>query len=235
MNTKEQNNIHSWNLTPKEAIRIQKDLAPKVITKGKPKRIGLVAGADLAYEKDKDLAFCVIVVFQFPELKIFEKVSHVMEVKFPYIPGLLSFREGPIVMETLKQLQNQVDLILFDGQGIAHPRRLGIASHIGLLLDLPTIGCAKSKLIGEFKEPKQEKGSKEILWDKQGKQLGTVLRTRTNVKPIFVSPGHRFGFEESTEIVMQCVTKYRIPEPTRIADIEVEKLKQSIGKLKNRS
>ena len=129
-------------------------------------------------------------------------------------------------MKAFEKLQNRPNVILFDGQGVAHPRKFGIASHIGLLLNIPSIGCAKSRLYGEYKEPGIEKGSSEILVDRSGEQIGSVLRTRNNVKPIFVSPGHLVGFDESVEIVMQCVTKYRIPEPTRIADMEVERYKK---------
>lgn len=219
--------MHSWDLSINEAIELQKELSKKIICRGKPGKIDFIAGVDLAYDKKKNLGFCVIVLFTFPGLEIYRVYCHHDVVKFPYVPGLLSFREGPLFLKTFPKLHIKPDLIIFDGQGIAHPRRLGIASHMGLFLEVPSIGCAKSRLYGNYEEPGVEKFSRSMLYDKENRPIGTVLRTRSEVKPVFVSPGHLIGIDESVEIIKKCVTKYRLPEPTRIADIEVAKYKKS--------
>jgi deoxyribonuclease V len=149
-------------------------------------------------------------------------------VPFPYIPGLLSFREGPALVKALAKLTVQPDMVLFDGQGIAHPRRLGIASHIGVLLGIPTIGCAKSRLVGEYSEPHVQKGSCSPLRHK-GVTVGTALRTRSHIQPVFVSPGHLVDIDTSVQVVLECTGKYRIPEPLRRADMFSKKLKESIA------
>ncbi len=221
--------MHSWDLAASEAIKLQKNLGAKVICRGKPKKIKTIAGADLCFDKSRELGFCCITLMSYPDLEILQVYSYYDKVTFPYIPGLLSFREGPLFLKTFEKLEKSPDLIVFDGQGIAHPRRLGIASHMGLILDIPTIGCAKSKLTGEYKEPGLKKGDRSFLYDKSGKDiLGIVLRTRDNVKPVFVSPGYKVGLKESAEIIMTCVKKYRIPEPVRMADIEVGKYKRIV-------
>jgi deoxyribonuclease V len=221
--------MHSWDLEPSEAISLQKKLSGKIICGGEPEKIKTIAGADLSFEKIKKLGFCSITLLRYPDLEVLKVYSYYGKVKFPYIPGLLSFREGPLFLKTFEKIKEAPDLIVFDGQGIAHPRRLGIASHMGLILDIPTIGCAKSRLTGEYKEPDIKKGDRSYLYDKTGKDiLGIVLRTRDKVKPVFVSPGYKIGINESAEIIMNCVKKYRIPEPVRIADIEVGKYKRIV-------
>jgi deoxyribonuclease V len=155
--------------------------------------------------------------------------SHNTRTNFPYIPGLLYFREGPVIMETVKKLQIRPDIIMIDGHGIAHPRRFGLASQIGLLLDKPTIGCAKSVLYGCYEEPAKEKGSKSILYDDQYRPIGIVLRTRENVRPVFISPGHLIGIHESADIILNCLSRYRIPDPLRTADIVVRKFRKRLS------
>ena len=150
------------------------------------------------------------------------------KIKFPYIPGLLSFREGPLFLKTYKKIKSKPDLIIFDGQGIAHPRKFGIAAHLGLFINIPTIGCAKSKLYGEYTEPEKIKGARSYLFNKEKNKIGIVLRTRTNVKPVFVSPGYLVGIDEAADIIMNCIDKYRIPEPIRFADQAVSEYKKSI-------
>lgn len=219
---------HSWRCTPAEAIAIQKRLSGRVVIGGRPAKLDFVAGVDLAFEKARGLGFCVIIIFEFPSMNIVEERCAADTVAFPYIPGLLSFREGPLILQAYNMLEKKPECIIFDGQGIAHPRRLGIASHLGLLLDVPSIGCAKSRLYGRFEELAPGKGARAPLVDDAGGQVGVVLRTRTGVKPVFVSPGHRVGVEEAADIVMACAGRYRVPEPTRLADIRVEKFKRDM-------
>jgi len=215
----------------KEAINLQKELSKKVLCYDKPKKIDYIAGVDIAYDKNSNLGFCAIVIFGYPNLEIIKIYHSYDKIQFPYIPGLLSFREGPLFLKTYKKIKHNPDIFIFDGQGIAHPRKVGIATHMGLLINTSTIGCAKSKLFGNFEEPFKEKGSKSYLYDSVNNKIGIVLRTRYNVKPIFISPGHLIGINESADIIIKCVTKYRIPEPVRIADIEVSKYKKSILKI----
>lgn len=217
--------MHRWDLTYTEAIEIQISLKDKVVIRELKTIPQQIAGVDLAFDKKTDTGFCSIVVLLYPELKVIETVRFNEKVHFPYIPGLLSFREGPLVLSTFRKLNSKPDLLIFDGQGIAHPRKLGIASHIGLFLGLPTIGCAKSRLCGNYDEPDKTKGSTSILTDNSGEQIGTVLRTRQSIKPVIVSPGHMTGFQDSVKFALECTTKYRIPEPTRLAHIDVSKYK----------
>jgi deoxyribonuclease V len=218
--------LHEWNVSIARAKEIQLELSQKVIAKGGPSRISRVAGADVAYEKREGLLFAVIVSFSFPSFEILEEHSVSGSVTFPYVPGYLSFRETPILLEAFSRLKRAPDVVLIDGQGIAHPRGLGFAAHVGLFLDIPTIGCAKSRLVGEH-PPVGEKAGATAPLEYQGRRVGSVVRTRSRVKPIFVSPGHKIGFAESVEIVFGCVRGYRIPEPTRLADIKVEAFKRS--------
>jgi deoxyribonuclease V len=218
--------MHSWNVSAGEAIDIQRRLSKRVLLGGIPGKIQCIAGIDLAFDKKNNLGFCGIALLGFPGLDILQVAYYHDEVHFPYIPGLLSFREGPIFLKAFELLEKKPDLLIFDGQGIAHPRKLGIASHMGLLLHIPTIGCAKSRLYGDYEEPEMEKGSRSYLLDRDGERIGMVLRTRYRVKPVFVSPGHMTGIEESADIVMHCVGRYRIPEPIRIAHRRVGEYKR---------
>ncbi len=219
---------HSWSFTPSEAIALQKRLAAGVVAAGRPPRLGLVAGIDLAFDKKSSLGFCAALVFSYPSLEPVEEAVVSGEMDFPYIPGLLSFREGPLIIRAYNMLVKKPDCIIFDGQGIAHPRRLGIASHLGLILGVPSIGCAKSKLYGAYEEPGVERGERTYLRGLGGDVLGIVLRTRRCVKPVFVSPGHLVGVDEAAEIVLSCAGKYRVPVPTRLADIRVGTYKKEV-------
>ncbi len=220
--------MHSWNLSTNEIVLLQEKMATQVVIKGMPYPIDTIAGIDLAYHKEKNLGFCAIVVLSFPQLDIIDIYYEYETVDFPYISGFLSFREGPLIEKTFKKVRQKIDLILFDGQGIAHPRKLGIASHMGLLFDIPTIGCAKTKLSGSFKEPDLKKGSKSYLLDKENHKIGVVLRTKDNVNPMYISPGHLIGVDEAADIALQCVSQFKITEPTRLADIEVARYKKEI-------
>jgi deoxyribonuclease V len=184
----------------------------------------VVAGVDAAFLRDKVIG--VACLYTYPEITPVEAVFAIRKVIFPYIPGFLSFREGPVIIDALKKLRIKPHVILFDGQGITHPKGLGIASHIGLMLDTPSIGCAKSRLVGEYKQPGMKKGQTSSL-KYQGKVVGAVVRTRDHVKPVFVSPGHRIDLKGSVDIILACTGKYRIPEPLRQADLLSKKIKRA--------
>ncbi|UCH79891.1 MAG: endonuclease V [Nitrospiraceae bacterium] len=198
-----------------EAKKVQCALKKKVRIKPLDKMPSFVAGVDAAFFQNTIIA--VACLYTFPELAISEDAHSIEKVHFPYVPGYLSFREGPAIIHAVHKLSRKPDLILFDGQGIAHPQGLGIASHIGVLLNMPTIGCAKSRLIGTYKTPGYSKGDYSSLLHK-GKIIGTVLRTRDKVKPVFISPGHLIDVKSSMDILIKCTTRYRLPEPIRRAD-----------------
>lgn len=205
-----------------EAKRIQDVLRKRVKIIPLKKTPEIIAGVDAAFAGDKVIA--VATLYEYPELKHLHDAFSIEKIRFSYIPGMLSFREGHAIVNAIGKLAVKPDVILFDGQGIAHQKGIGIASHIGVILDIPTIGCAKSRLVGEFKEPDTTRGSRTYLYYK-GMKVGIVLRTRSSVRPVFVSPGHMIDIDLSVEIVMKCVSKYRIPEPLRRADWLSKKLK----------
>ena len=206
-----------WVTNVKEAKLIQEELRHLVITVDELTAIRYVAGVDVGFEDNYKITQAAVAVLSFPELQLVEQAIAQIPTVFPYIPGYLSFREIPAILEALKQLQITPNLILCDGQGLAHPRRLGLASHLGVLLDLPTIGVAKSLFVGKHQEVATQKGSWQPLIDKD-ETIGLVLRSRTNVKPIYVSIGHKISLPTAKDYVMQCLTKYRLPETTRWAD-----------------
>ncbi len=218
-------NLHSWEVNPQEAIKIQKDLKSNISLKKSFSKIEKIAGADVSYYKNKMITG--IVILKFPQLEIIEKKSSVSSVNFPYIPGLLTFREGPSILAAFKKIKNEPDIILFDGQGIAHPRRMGIATHLGLFLDKPTIGCAKSRLSGKYTSVGEKKGDYALLKEDE-EILGAILRTRKRVKPIFISPGHKIDLPNSIEIVLKCIIKYRLPLPVREAHIFVNQIRNNL-------
>lgn len=207
---------HPWDLTPGEAIALQRKLAPAVDrhTPIDLDALKLVAGVDVSVRQNVSRA--AIVVMSFPDLIQVEAATARMPTPFPYISGLLTFREGQVILAAHRKLQHRPDAYLFDGMGVIHPRRLGIASHMGLWLDAPSVGCGKSHLLGEYAEPAPEKGAYQPLYDR-GEQLGVVLRTRANVKPVYVSVGHRATTDTARELAMRCLTRYRLPEPIRAA------------------
>lgn len=210
-------NLHPWDVSIQEAIKIQNRLKEQVILEKDFTQIKAIAAADVSASKEDKMVAGVVVV-SFPELRLIEDSWGCVLARFPYQPGLLTFREGPALLSIFGKIKSVPDLILFDGQGIAHPRRMGIATHLGILLDKPTIGCAKSLLCGEFLEPRIEKGSYSLIKDgKTGEIIGAALRTRKAVKPIFVSPGHKINLRLAIEIALSCSVKYRIPEPLRLA------------------
>lgn len=208
--------MHEWNVTPTEAVALQKELARRVSrSNGLPlDAIKTIAGVDASY---KDQGFAVIVVMTFPELEEIERVTAARESVFPYVPGLLSFREAPIVLDAFARLRIRPDLLMCDGQGIAHPRRLGLASHLGVYLDIPSIGCAKSRLTGKYEEPGPRMGDRSPLMSRD-ETIGMVVRTKPRTNPLFVSIGNKIDLPTAVEIVLACLRGYRLPEPTRIAD-----------------
>ena len=223
--------LHSWDLSYSQARECQKALASKVRFTPLKKPPELIAGLDCAFSKDSKEIIAAVVVLKLPDFAIVETVSAVRKVTFPYIPGLLSFREAPVCIAAVEKLKSKPDVFMIDGQGIAHPRRLGLATHLGLFFDKPTIGCAKSRLIGVYEEPGLEKGAHALLKDTLSRQyetIGAVLRTRTKVKPVFVSVGNKCLLKEAIEITLACAVKYRLPEPTRLAHQLVSKLRLNI-------
>ena len=205
---------HRWDVTTAEARAIQERLRSRVVRRGKPRKVRHVAGVDVSVRGDRAIA--AIVVLRIDDLQIVEVALERQRVPFPYVPGLLSFRECPSILAAIKKLTVQPDLLMIDGQGIAHPRRFGLASHLGVLLDRPTIGCAKSRYIGTHDEPDLQAGCYTDLFD--GEELiGAVMRTRTDVKPLYISVGHKIDLPTALDFVLECCVGYRLPEPTRLA------------------
>lgn len=207
--------LHPWNVTHVEAVAIQQELRRHVETENRMGRVNTVAGVDVGFP-DRQTARAAVVVLRFPELSPLDYAVAEVGVEFPYIPGLLAFREVPAVLAAVEELRVAPDLFIFDAQGLAHPRRMGLASHAGLLLDWPSIGCAKSRLLGDYVEPGQERGARSPLMD-GGECIGAVLRTRTGVSPVFVSIGHRVDLDTAVHYVLDCAPSFRLPETTRYA------------------
>ncbi len=224
---------HPWDVTFKEAVQIQKELAHRVSLRT-PVKIQqrlqapelLIAAADISYNRRSPLLFAVVVVMRLGDFEVIERVSHCMKVTFPYVSGFLSFREAPVVIEAFKQLECRPDVLLCDGQGRAHPRRLGLASHLGVLLNLPSIGCAKTRLTGTYREPGAKKGATTRLTDRE-EVIGRVVRTRSGVKPIYVSVGHKIDLDDAVRLVLRCCPRYRIPEPIRQAHMIVNQVREA--------
>jgi deoxyribonuclease V len=210
--------LHEWEVSVAQAREIQFSLAKRVSIENRVVSLRLIAGIDISAPDARGVATGAVVVLRYPELDVIEVKEARSKIVFPYVPGLLSFREGPLILAACEKLCYVPDLVLVDGQGIAHPRRFGLASHVGLLLDLPTIGCAKSILCGVHQPLGEEAGSQSELLDK-GEVVGAALRTRSAVKPVYVSVGHRINLTSALEWVMNCCRGYRLPEPTRLAHL----------------
>ena len=211
-----QGEIHRWDVSPREAIAIQQRLRKRVRLEDRFDEVKRVAGVDVGFEQGNTVTRAAVAVLEFPGLELVDQSIVRQPTRFPYVPGLLSFREAPAVLEALRQLRESPDLLLVDGQGIAHPRRFGIACHLGVLSGIPSIGVAKSRLVGHHEEVPDERGSWVPLEDK-GEIIGAVLRSRKGVRPLYVSPGHCVTLATAIEYVMACVTRYRLPETTRWA------------------
>lgn len=208
--------LHDWELEPKAAIALQRELAPALVSDA-PLSLGCVrsvAGIDVSV--NHKLSRAAVVVMSYPQLEVLELTQAVQETRFPYIPGLLAFREGPVILAALGKLRRAPDAFIFDGMGQIHPRRMGIAAHLGLWLRRPTVGCGKSHFIGDYREPAPEKGSLTALTYRD-EQIGVVLRTRSRVKPVYVSVGHLADLETAATLILGATTRYRLPEPVRAA------------------
>ena len=213
------NPLHSWDLTDAEKRALQVRLAAEVVQEDRFGPLRLVAGVDVGFPRRDgvEMARAAAVLLTFPELALVAETVIEEPVRFPYVPGLLSFREAPAILSALDRLQQAPDLVMVDGQGRAHPRRFGIACHLGLLLDRPALGCAKSLLVGRYTEPGPSVGDWSPLIDR-GETVGAALRTRAGVKPVFVSIGHRMSLETAVQLTLTCARGLRLPEPTRLAD-----------------
>ncbi len=218
--------LHGWEVSFREAVALQRELADRVrLTAPAGWSPATVGGVDVSYEKNGDLFFAAVVVLRLPGLELLATAAAHGRVHFPYVPGLLSFRELPILLEAFRRLPAAPDVILVDGQGIAHPRRFGLACHLGLWLDLPTVGCAKSRLCGDHPPPGRERGDRMPLTLAK-EQVGVVLTTRTGIKPLFVSPGHRIDIATAADLTLACTGRYRMPEPTRQAHLLTNQLRR---------
>ncbi len=218
--------IHPWAVSVQDAFQIQKELTRELLFEDDTDDPALIAGVDVAFSRARDLLYAAIVVLDAETMQPVEVASAAQQPVFPYVPGLLTFREGPVVLQAYEKLKLEPDLMMFDGQGIAHPRGLGLAAHLGVILDKPSIGCAKSRLVGEFKEPKQKRGAMRTL-SLHRKKVGVVLRTKDNTKPLFVSPGHRITVETAVKRVLEAGRGYRLPEPTRLAHYQAARAKRA--------
>jgi deoxyribonuclease V len=216
-----------WDITPKEAVARQKELAQRICLQPLPEQFGVLGAADLAYAKSSEQLVAVIVTFTWPTLQLLETVHVVESVRFPYIPGLLSFREIPPLLSAHRLLKLPPDVFICDGQGLAHPRRLGLASHLGLCLQIATVGSAKKRLCGEHRPLELKRGSHTPLY-LNGEMVGEVLCSRDHVKPIYVSPGHLADFESSRKLILRCLGRYRLPEPLRHAHSVATRLRQEL-------
>jgi deoxyribonuclease V len=208
--------LHPWKVTPEQAIRIQKNLRHRIILKKSFSRVRTIGGGDVSYQKEGNSLFGAMVVLSFPHMETLDVATACGKISFPYLPGLLTFREGPILIKTFQKLRIRPDVLLFDGQGIAHPRGVGLATHLGIWFNLSSIGCAKTPLLGESVLPRPSKGSFELIQD-NGREVGVVLRTKDRVRPVFVSPGHRIDLPTSIRLVLESCQGFRIPEPLRRA------------------
>jgi deoxyribonuclease V len=208
--------LHSWSVTPREAIAIQRQLAAQISRRGRVGRVRRIGGVDISVDRARGRGRGAVVVLSYPALELLEVIVAETELTFPYVPGLLSFRETPVLRAAFERLREPVDLLLVDGHGYAHPRRFGIACHLGLLLDVPAVGVGKSRLVGEHEEPAPEAGSRADLTH-QGEVIGGVLRTRAGVKPVYISVGHRISLAAAERWALHCCRGYRLPEPVRLA------------------
>jgi deoxyribonuclease V len=218
--------LHSWDVDPAAARKLQASLAAQVDVSTPLGPWRTVAAADVSFNKYSDWLYAAVIVVHAGTFEVIERVGVVGKTTFPYVPGLLSFREAPVVLDAFRRLTTRPDVVLCDGQGIAHPRRIGIASHIGLWLGLPTIGCAKSLLCGSYDEPRPDRGDRSPLVDR-GEVIGAVVRTRSRVSPVYVSPGHLCDLEGAVAVTLATAVKYRLPAPARMAHEYVNELRRA--------
>ncbi|MDD5234486.1 MAG: deoxyribonuclease V [Syntrophales bacterium] len=218
--------LHDWDVDYRTAVRIQEELRKSISLKNSgPRKVGIIAGADISYDRGDDLFHAAVVLLRFPSMERLEESTVSDRVRFPYIPGLLTFREGPVLLRAFAGLTARPDVALFDGQGIAHPRGLGLASHLGLLLDIPSVGCAKKRLFGEYGPVGENAGDfSPLVHDR--KIIGAAVRTKKKTKPVFISPGHRISHKQAVEIALSSCRGYRIAEPIRQAHLLVNRIRK---------
>jgi deoxyribonuclease V len=216
--------LHRWDLTPTDAVALQRELADRVQPHPPVSRWQLVAGADVSYNRFSSTFYAGVVVLDTRDWSVVERQGAVLDVTFPYVPGLLSFREAPVLLAAFARVRAEPDVVVLDGQGLAHPRRLGLASHVGLWLDRPCLGCAKTVLTGQYKDLGREAGATAPLVDR-GEVVGRAVRTKTAVQPVFVSVGHRIDLDSTVRVVLGCCRGCRLPEPTRQAHLYVNSLR----------
>lgn len=216
------------SLTPAQAIAYQNQLRQQINIEPLDKEIKIIGGADISFNKYTDVVYAGIILLKYPEMTFITSASVKTTTAFPYISGLLAFREVPALLEVWKKLEVKPDLMVLDGQGIVHERRLGIATHFGLLTDIPSIGSAKSRLSGKYEEPANNVFAQSLMYDRD-QVVGVALRTKKNCNPIFISPGHRVSMQQSVDIIKNCIKGYRIPEPTRQAHLLVNKVRVDDG------
>lgn len=226
--------LHDWDVSARRAVEMQRELASQVVIEPLPDQIELVAGADISFNKFSEVVFAGIVVLRLPTLEVVERSGVQTTAKFPYVPGLLSFREMPALIEAWEKLSVEPDVVVLDGQGLAHPRRMGIACHAGLVFNRPTIGCAKTLLVGTFEEPSIERGSWSPLMHR-GDIVGAALRTKNKVSPVFASPGHKSDLSGAIDLLLKLDGGYRIPEATRRAHLFVNELRTEAKEAKDES
>jgi len=218
--------LHSWDLTPSEAVELQKELASQVRLEPLERPAQTVAGCDISFDRFSDVVYAGIVVLRLPDMQVVEQRGLRTETTFPYVPGLLSFRETPALLKVWEQLETEPDVVMLDGQGLAHPRKMGIGCHFGLLVDRPTFGCAKSILVGHHEDPARERGDWcPLIYKKE--TLGAAVRTKDGTNPLIVSPGHRMDLDGAIQTTLACHGGYRIPEPTRRAHLLVNELRRA--------
>lgn len=217
--------LHSWNVSPEKAILIQEELVKQMSLTNKPGKINIVAGCDVAYSSTGK-AYAVICIFSYPGLEKLDELVAESEVTFPYIPGLLAFREGPPLLKAFGAVNKKPDVVIFNGQGIAHPRKMGLATHMGILLDLPSIGCAQKSMFRDYADPDNNKCAYSEIRDTVNEVIGVCLRTRKNVKPVFVSSGYKIDLETAVNVICKFTLRYKMPEPLRAAHIVANAIKK---------
>ena len=218
-------NLHSWNIPISEAKAIQDRFRENVMISPLKHSIQFIAGADVSFDRGSNIMHAAIVILFFSDLSVVEKKGISEEVNFPYVPGLLAFREGPPILKVWDKLEQKPDVILFDAHGLAHPRRFGLACHLGVILDIPSIGCAKSVLVGSYSKPGSKAGEFSLMIDK-GEEVGAAVRTKDGVTPMFVTVGHRVDLPSAIKLTLDCVKGYRVPEPTRQAHLVVNSIRR---------
>lgn len=217
-----------WDVSPQEAIKIQSDLLSKIVFCGGPEKVKTIAGVDVGFHDN--LAQAAVVVLSYPDLNVIEEQIAELPITFPYVPGLLAFREAPVVLATIEKLKTEPDVFIFDAHGYSHPRRMGLATHLGIILQKPSIGCAKSKLCGNYEEPENEVGKWSPLMDR-GETIGAVLRTKKDSPPIFVSVGNLIDLASAIKIILSCCLNNRLPKPTLLAHEKVSSSNQTPGRI----